>query len=251
MRLKMLAVAACLSIFFFAAGCPGLWEDTGQNNTNGSRNISSSYFRVPPVPNESPGGPRNQTTPENSSERQLRPTAQCNLSLVPSVIYAGGETEVKYEVYSGVGTTFSFNCGKDEKQISTGGLVKGSTFCKFDKVGEQKIRIRANNAICAEASLLVLSLPPDERRCWIDQASIKRDLKDYYYQATVHWENFQKSATLIWTCDYTTTKRRYYEAPGVGLQKMETISCDFSERPKKDYITVYVDDVICGEIPTR
>ncbi|MCX8175417.1 MAG: hypothetical protein N3E51_04385 [Candidatus Micrarchaeota archaeon] len=192
---------------------------------------------------------------EESCTKQLEVSKQeeksytCSLSLNPETIYAGEATEVSFAVSAKGGVKFTYNCGDEVREISTGGLTGGSRLCQFGTPGEQAVWIKADGTLCAQQTLTVLPRNGKPKGCNV--SVLERNLADYYYKMRVEWEGFDAPVKLSWVCDGTNRTNTYLEDPVLGLQKYEIIDCKFSGRPKRDFIFVSVNGIGCGQVSTR
>ncbi len=192
-------------------------------------------------------GPEEQ---EVAAEEQ-EPKRTCSLTLTPDTISAGGSTDIGFSVWEEEqGPAFTYNCGEEILEISSGGLTTGSRLCQFNEVGEHMVWIKADGEICASAMLTVQE-PVVDQSCYIEQSSIEKNLETYYYKATVHFEGFKPEDKLQWVCDYTTATKTLGGDEIFGMPLQETISCNYNSQPKLDYIEVSIAGVSCGKISTR
>lgn len=177
----------------------------------------------------------------------------CALTLNPSTIYAGSSTEVGFAVQSGQKVVFTYNCGKEILEISSGGLTTGYRLCQFDPPGSVDVWIKADGTVCAQKTLLVQQPVARQaaKACSIDQSSVKRDLASYYYEARVQFSGFAPEDEIVWVCDYTTTRQKLGGGGAMGMPLYSEIYCDFAGRPKNSTIEVSVGGVSCGGISTR
>lgn len=195
-----------------------------------------------------PGGPKpsNNTTAAPSGSQTT-----CSLTLSPSTIRAGESADVGFSVFADDDTQFTFNCGDEIRSIATGGLTSGSRLCQFNEAGEQQVWIKADGIICAQKALRVLPVSSGPKNCYINESTIKKDFGSHYYEFTVHFTGFEPQDEIVWVCDYTTAKKQIGEAFGFGMPKKETLSCDYSESPRKDFIDVSIGGTGCGRVSTR
>ncbi|MFA5929990.1 MAG: hypothetical protein WC861_03850 [Candidatus Micrarchaeia archaeon] len=175
----------------------------------------------------------------------------CALTLNPSVIAPGESTEIGFAVQSERKVAFTYNCGNEIREISTGGLTRGSRLCQFYTPGNVEVWIKADGAVCALQTLVVRQ-PQTAKSCYIDQSSVKRDLANYVYEARVQFTGFSPQDELVWVCDRTTTRHLLGGGdPVVGMPLYSDIYCDFASRPVNDNIGVSIGSVSCGSISTR
>lgn len=179
----------------------------------------------------------------------------CALTLAPPTINAGSSTEVGFSVQTKDNVVFTYNCGNEIREISTGGLTTGFRLCQFDTPGSADVWIKADGVVCAQKTLTVLQPLAQQtaKTCYIDPSSVKRDLAAYYYEARVQFSGFSPQDKMVWICDrMTATKALGGEIGGpVGMPLYSDIYCDFGARPAKDAIEVSIGNVSCGSIPTR
>jgi hypothetical protein len=188
---------------------------------------------------------------ENASAPPAQPKQQtCALTLSPSSINAGSSTEIGFAVQSAQSVVFTYNCGNEIREISTGGLTSGSRLCQFDAPGEVNVWIKADGAICAQKTLVVQE-PRIAKTCHIDQSSVKRDLTNYYYEARVQFAGFSPQDVLVWACDRTTARHTLGGGGATGMPLYSDIYCDFPGKPTSSTIDVSIGDVSCGSISTR
>ncbi|HIH18699.1 TPA: hypothetical protein HA225_01855 [Candidatus Micrarchaeota archaeon] len=186
--------------------------------------------------------------PGETSEKSQ---SSCSLALSPQSIYAGDSTEVGFSVYSSQNSIFTFNCGEEIREISTGGLISGSRMCQFNSPGEQTVWIKEGERVCAEAKLVVKDKQLAPKNCYINESTVKRDLGNYYYETRVHFSGFSPDDELKWVCDYTVTRKKLGGDSVMGMPLYSDIYCDFSKSPYKDSIIVSIGEITCGSISTR
>lgn len=198
----------------------------------------------------------NARTGANAENAAVQPQPQkqstCSLTLSPSTIEAGSSTNIGFAVQSKESVVFTYNCGDEIREISTGGLTGGSRLCQFNAPGNISVWIKADGAICAQKTLVVQA-PQTAKTCYIDQASVKRDLANYYYAATVQFTGFAPQDKLVWICGHTTTTHTLGGEIGgpVGMPLYSDIYCDFNGKPIQDEIEVSIGNFSCGSISTR
>ena len=198
----------------------------------------------------------NARTGANAANATAPPQPQagytCSLTLNPSTINASGSTDVGFAVQSEQNVVFTYNCGSDIREISSGGLTSGSRLCQFNTPGSVDVWIKADGVVCAQKTLTVQQ-PQVARACSIDPSSVKRDLSSYYYSMRVQFTGFSPQDKMVWVCDYTTaTKTLGGDIGGpVGMPLYSDIYCDFNGKPVKDTIDVSIGNVSCGSISTR
>ncbi|MCX6771251.1 MAG: hypothetical protein NTX79_04305 [Candidatus Micrarchaeota archaeon] len=195
---------------------------------------------------------RTGTNVENATAQPQQPKQHtCALTLNPSTINAGSSTEIGFAVQSEQKVVFTYNCGNDIREISTGGLTSGFRLCQFDAPGSADVWIKADGAICAQKTLIVQQ-PQAAKTCYINQSSVKRDLINYVYDARVQFTGFSPSDELVWVCDHTTTKHPLGGGGvAMGMPLYSDIYCGFTGRPINDAIEVSIGGVSCGSISTR
>ncbi|MFA6213733.1 MAG: hypothetical protein WC717_00450 [Candidatus Micrarchaeia archaeon] len=174
----------------------------------------------------------------------------CSLTLNPSTIPPGSSTDIGFAVQSEQKVVFTYNCGNEIREISTGGLTSGSRLCQFDTPGSVNVWIKADGAVCAQKTLIVQPLQT-AKTCYIDQASVKRDLANYYYEARVQFLGFAPQDELVWICDRTTARHPLGGGGSAGMPLYSDIYCDFANQPVNSAIEVSIGDVSCGSISTR
>jgi len=175
----------------------------------------------------------------------------CSLTLNPSTIAPGGSTEIGFAVQSEQKVAFTYNCGNEIREISSGGLTSGFRLCEFYTSGNIDVWIKADGVVCAQKTLVV---QPSQaaKTCYIDQSSVKRDLANYVYDARVHFTGFTPQDELVWICDRTTTNHPLGGGgAAMGMPLYSDIYCDFTARPVNDAIEVSIGSVSCGSISTR
>jgi len=239
---------AFLAAALLLLGCtypsaPAQQPEAGAQNPQGQT--------TPPQQNELTG---TGTQPQPKEEQPVVELPQkkqytCSLELSPSTIYAGGSTDISFAVSTKDDVAFTYNCGAEVREISTGGLTSGSRLCDFMTPGEVVVWIKADGEICAQKTLTVLPESQAPRNCSVNVT--KKDLQSYYYEAQVNFDGFGNGTNLTWKCDYTTATKKLTGTGPFGMMKYEVIYCDFNGSPKTDSIPVFVGDVKCGEIPTR
>jgi hypothetical protein len=248
--------------FMLAFGCTALERAGIGGNGNGNEGAPAVYGQ--PTPAGSPNTPTAQVertgtgvTPNASGAggEGEKSNTTCTITLNPPAIYAGGSTEVRYSVYTAENTVFTFNCGNQIKEISTGGLISGAQMCQFNSPGDQIVRIKDGGRTCAQATLSVMergaAAPEQQKICQIDESSVKRDFAAYHYEARVDFSGFSPNDELKWVCDYTVTRKKLGSDPVMGMPLYYDIYCDFSKTPYKDSIDVSIGNVSCGSISTR
>lgn len=161
-------------------------------------------------------------------------------------------TDIGFAVQSKENVAFTFNCGSETLGISTGGLTSGSRICQFNTPGSVEVWIKADGVICAQKTLTVQA-SQTAKTCYIDPASVKRDLANYYYDARVQFTGFSPDDKLVWICGRTTATHTLGGEIGgpVGMPLYSDIYCDFNGRPTQDSIEVSIGNFSCGSISTR
>lgn len=230
----MLMAAAFVSILLL--GCAGIQQQPAAQQQP-AQNMPAISERTGANVENPPAQPQQQTQ------------YTCALTLTPSTIPAGSSTEVGFAVQSKESVVFTYNCGSEIREISTGGLTSGSRLCQFDTPGNVDVWIKADGTVCAQKTLTVQQ-PQTAKACSIDQSSVKRDLANYYYEARVQFSGFSPQDVLVWVCDRTTV-RHTLGGGTAGMPLYSDIYCDFRSQPEKSEIVASIGDVQCGSISTR
>lgn len=245
MSAKLLLMASAI-VFILLLGCTGTQQQppTQQPAQN------------PPAINARTGanvvnGSASPQPPASTSPPQQKQYT-CSLTLTPSTITPGSSTEVNFAVQSQQRVNFTYNCGDEIREISSGGLTSGFRLCQFNTPGNVDVWIKADGVVCAQQTLTV-SQPQTAKTCYIDQSSVKRDLTNYYYSARVQFTGFSPTDQLVWTCDRTTATHTLGGGIGgpVGMPLYTDIYCDFTAQPVNDAISVSIAGISCGSISTR
>jgi hypothetical protein len=202
----------------------------------------------PPAINARTGANIENATTQPQQQKQFT----CSLTLNPSTINLSGSTEVGFAVQSEQKVVFTYNCGSDIREISSGGLTTGYRLCQFNTPGSVDVWIKADGVVCAQKTLTVQQ-PQVTKTCYIDPSSVKRDLANYYYAMRVEFRGFSPQDKMVWICDYTTTTKTLGGdiSGSVGMPLYSDIYCDFNGQPVKDTIDVSIGNVSCGSISTR
>ena len=227
--------------------------------------LGCTYPQPPAQPPAGAQNPQGETTPPQQNEltgtgtqpQEEQPVVElpqkkqytCSLELNPSAIYAGESTDITFAVSTKDEVRFTYNCGDEVREISTGGLTSGSRLCQFKTAGEQQVWTKADGAVCAQKTLPVLSREFKPKNWSVNLT--KKDLQGYYYEMQVDFDGFLPGDNITWKCGYTIAKKAITGDPTFGMPRQEIISCDFSSRPPYDTIPVSVDGAECGEISTR
>jgi hypothetical protein len=193
---------------------------------------------------------RTGTNVENTSAQpQQQKQYTCSLTLTPSTIDAGSSTDIGFAVQTQESVVFTYNCGDEIREISTGGLTGGSRLCQFNTPGNVDVWIKADGVVCAQETLVVQQ-PQTAKTCYINQSSVKRDLTNYHYEARVQFSGFSPQDELVWVCDHTTA-RHTLGGSTLGMPLYSDIYCYFSSQPENSTIDVSIGNVSCGSISTR
>ena len=260
----LIMAAAVLSLLLL--GCTGQQASSSQPNSAPSPNPQAppsqhpkdvtpalnktNATAAPPAqqPNNTPQAPASNNTPA-----QPKKSYTCSLTLDPSTIQRGGTTEIGYSVYAESNVKFTYNCGNETLGISTGGLTAGSRLCEFYTPGEGTVWIKADGVVCAEKNLTVLQEGQSQaaKKCWIDETTLDRGSQSYHYAVTVYYEGFSETDAMAWICDNTTATSVLGPGPFGGMSTMKRISCDYPQRPEKDYMEVSIGKTPCGRLSTR
>ncbi|VVC00281.1 Uncharacterised protein [uncultured archaeon] len=179
----------------------------------------------------------------------------CSLQLVPSSINADDSTDLQYAVSSAGGVNFTYDCGNEKREISTGGLSTGSYLCHYGTPGTYNVSIYANGKPCA-SQILTVKTPEQSHltaNCYIDNSTIVRTVgPNYYYSATVRFTGFVVNDTLLVECGRTKLTSRLGSGAFGGMSTSEEVYCDYGTRvPEVDSIKISVAGVPCGSISTR
>lgn|GEM_PF-1974425 len=214
-------------------------------NTANPAAQQGNIANLPTLAHELTGTPASQEASALPSDLKVT----CKVSVREGSYLVGDKVYVDISAYTGSsGVNFTYKCGERAGMLSSGGIVDNTIFCQFASAGNNTVEVLANGHVCAEKAVFIL---PARGTCFIDSASVKRDLSSYYYEATVYFDGFTTGDPLKWVCDYTTTTRTFTSDPVLGMPRSESIYCDFPSKPKRDAIYVYMGDVPCGEISTR
>lgn len=186
--------------------------------------------------------------PQEQTPAQKKYT--CSLTLNPATIDAGSSTQIGFAVHSDANPSFTYNCGDEIREISTGGLTTGFRLCQFNSPGNVEVWIKADGTTCAQQTLTVQQAQI-AKTCSIDQSSVQRDLTNYYYDAMVQFSGFSPQDELMWICDYTTATKKLGGGGAAGMPLYTNIYCDFTGQPVSGTIEVSIGNVSCGSISTR
>ena len=172
----------------------------------------------------------------------------CSLTLTPETIYAGGATDVGYSVATQDNVDFTFDCGSEVREISTGGLTSGERLCTYPNAGILNVNLYADGAICAQKTLTVLPKPSVQgnRNCSV--SLINADVGNHYYELTAYFDGFSPSDNITWKCDYLTAVSGIETAGNLGISRQKTLTCHYTAVPMKNYIEVYVGGMLCGNV---
>lgn len=241
-------IAAALLLLGCAASQPGTGEQ-GQQPAAGAQNPQEKT--TPPQQKELTG---TGTQPESQPVETQVPPAQkklytCALTLSPETIQAGQSTDIGFSVSTKDNVVFTYNCGDEVREISTGGLTGGSRLCQFNTAGTVQVWIKADGEVCAQKLLTVRPNVPSNANCSVNLTG--RNAESDYYEMRVDFTGFAPEENITWTCDYTTINRMIGGTAVVGMPLYEIISCDYSEKPRKDFIEVFVGGLKCGQVSTR
>ena len=233
----LLMAAVTLSVLLL--GCTGIAQQPAGQQQQPAQN--------PPAINARTGANVENTTVQPAQPKQHT----CSLTLNPSTISPGSSTEIGFAVQSDQKVEFTYNCGNEIREISTGGLTSGFRLCQFDTPGNVDVWIKADGVVCAQKTLVVQQ-PQTAKTCYIDQSSVKRDLVNYVYEARVQFTGFAPQDELVWVCDHTTTTHPLGGGgAAMGMPLYSDIYCDFAARPVNNNIDVSIGNVSCGSISTR
>ena len=233
-----LLLMATLIISILLLGCTGTQQQPA---------AQPQPAQKPPAINARTGA--NVETTSAQPQRQKHST--CSLTLTPSTIYAGSSTEIGFAVQSKGSVVFTYNCGNEIREISTGGLTGGSRLCQFNSPGNVNVWIKADGVVCAQKTLIVQQPQTTAKTCYIDQSSVKRNLVNYYYEARVQFSGFSPQDVLVWTCDRTTARHTIGGDEAMGMPLYSDIYCDFNGQPTNSAIDVSIGSISCGSISTR
>lgn len=233
MDTKLLLIASVI-ISFMLLGC----TSASQQQPPPSQNTAAIDART--------GANTVNATPLPPQQKQYT----CALTLNPSTINAGSSTEVGFSVQSAQNVAFTYSCGNETRDISTGGLTSGSRLCQFGAPGSVEVWIKADGAICAQETLTVVQ-PQSAKTCYINQSSVSRDLAGHHYAARVQFTGFSPQDKLVWICDRTTATHTLGGDGTYGMPLYSDIYCDFPGVPQMDSIDVSIGNVSCGSISTR
>lgn len=237
METKLLLMAAVIASILLL-GCTGMpQQPSAQQQGQPAQNM--------PAINERTGA-----NVENATVSPQQPKQHtCSLTLSPSTINAGSSTEIGFAVQSEQSVAFTYSCGSEIRGISTGGLTSGSRLCQFNTPGNVEVWIKADGAVCAKKTLVVLQARI-AKTCYIDQSSVKRDLASHYYEARVQFTGFSPQDELVWVCDRTTTRHTLGGDGALGMPLYSDIYCDFASQPENSAIEVSIGSFSCGSIST-
>lgn len=241
MNTKILLMATVI-LSILLLGCTAIQQSAAQPPAAQQQPVQN-----PPAINARTGA--NVENPSVQPQQQPK-QYDCTLTLTPSTIDAGSSTEIGFAVQSGQTVKFTYNCGNEIREISSGGLTTGSRLCQFNTPGNVDLWIKADGVVCAQKTLIVQQ-PQVAKTCYIDQSSVKRDLTNYYYEARVQFSGFSPQDELVWICDHTTARHTLGGDGAIGMPRYSDIYCDFNGRPENSAIDVSIGSVSCGSISTR
>jgi len=243
MNTKILLAASAIVSILLMAGCIAIPIQSSEQQ--------QSAVQQQPEQNEPAINARTGTNVENAAVwPQQQKQYTCALTLNPSIITPGSSTEIGFAVQSEQKMEFTYNCGNEIREISTGGMTSGFRLCQFDTPGNVDVWIKADGVVCAQKTLLVQE-DPAAKTCYIDQSSVKQDLANYNYEARVHFTGFSPQDELVWICDRTTARHPLGGSGAAGMPLYSDIYCDFAGRPENSNIDVSIGSTSCGSISTR
>lgn len=236
----LIVLIACALLIFGCTASPSPAQPAG--NQQAAPSQPSATGQQPPAGSEQEPV-ANATAPLQEQEQDYT----CALSLSPATIYGGESTDVGFSVSAKSSHVFTFNCGDEIREISTGGLTTGSRLCQFNTEGNVSVWIKADGRVCAMKTLTVLPRAQG-RSCNVSLTS--KDDSTHVYNFRVNFKGFEPSDNITWVCDFTTTTK------GIGGSKSgqwlyQDLSCDYVDVPRKDVIGISIAGVECGQISTR
>ena len=248
MKLVILALFACSLLLLGCAGTPA----PSQPSANGQQPPAGSNQQAANTGGQAQGG--NTAPPANPGQAPVQPAAPapaqdytCALTLTPGTITAGGASDIGYSVSAQSDHNFTFNCGDEIREISTGGLTTGTRLCTFNTAGNIAVWIKADGNVCAQKTLVVL---PREQGESCNVTLTSRDDSTHTYKFRVNFKGFAPTDSILWICDYTGTTKKIGGSE-TGQWLYQDLYCDYVSTPVMDTINVSIAGVDCGTISTR
>ena len=235
MKLVILAIVVCSLLLLGCTGTPA----PSQPSANGQQPPAGSNQQAANTAGQAQGGNTVQPAPAQDYT--------CALTLTPGTITAGGASDIGYSVSAQSDHTFTFNCGDEIREISTGGLTTGTRLCTFNTAGSIAVWIKADGNVCAQKTLVVL---PREQGESCNVTLTSRDDSSHTYKFRVNFKGFAPTDSILWICDYTGTTKVIGGSEN-GQWLYQDLYCDYVSTPVMDTINVSIAGVDCGTISTR
>ena len=182
---------------------------------------------------------------------QTEPKKQytCSLTLTPATISAGQSTDVGFSVSTKDNVVFTYDCGSEKREISTGGLTSGERLCDYAQPGTYIVSVFADGAPCASQTLTVQPKPEGQAGKSCSANLTTADVGSHYYELTAYFDGYSPSDNITWVCDdYHTFASGIETAGNLGISRQKTLTCHYTDAPMHNYIDVYVGGDLCSRV---
>jgi len=173
----------------------------------------------------------------------------CFLTVRQEGLVAGGQADVSIMASFPGTMQFDFSCGNETRRLQGDGRLSLTAKCNLNEPGFQRMSLSSSGQECASAIIGVAG--KGNGACYIDNASVQRDLGSYNYKWIVYFDGFANGDAVSWVCDSEIGKKIISTDPMWGLPRYQAVSCSFASRPKSDSINVMVGGKPCGQVSTR